>query len=45
MLDWDSQIDTSWGAGFKGYRTVHDLENRFSEEDRQGDLFPEMELV
>jgi len=45
MLDWDSQIDTSWGVGFKGYSTVLDLENRFDEEDRQGDLFPEMEAV
>lgn len=45
MLDWDSQIDTSWEVGFKGYSTVLDLENRFDEEDRQGDLFPEMEAV
>ena len=42
MLDWDSQIDTSWGVGFRGYKTVHDLEKNFYDEDRQGDLFPDL---
>ncbi len=41
MLEWDSQLDTSWGVGFRGYKTVHDLERKFKEEDRQMDLFPE----
>ena len=41
MLDWDSQLDTSWGVGFRGYQTVHDLERKFHEADRQMDLFPE----
>jgi hypothetical protein len=40
MLDWDSQLDTSWGVGFRGYQTIHDLERKFHEEDRQMDLFP-----
>ncbi len=30
MLDWDSQVDTSWGVGFRGYQTVHDLERKIS---------------
>lgn len=33
MLDWDARIDPN--RGFRGYDTVHDLEIRFSEEDRQ----------
>ncbi len=41
MLDWDSQIDTSWGMGFRGYKTVRDLERKFKEEEMQMDLFPE----
>jgi hypothetical protein len=43
MLDWDSQLDTSWGVGFRGYQTIHDLERKFHEEDRQMDLFPGFE--
>lgn len=41
MLDWDSRIDTSWGVGFRGYKTVHDLEKKFKEDEMQMDLFPE----
>ena len=41
MLKMDKNIQYH-NRGFKGYKTVHDLENRFAEEDRQMDLFPEM---
>ena len=33
MLDMDSRIDKN--GGFKDYKTVHDLEKRFADEDRQ----------
>ena len=33
MLDMDSRIDKN--VGFKDYKTVHDLERRFANEDRQ----------
>ena len=42
MLKWDAMIDRSWGVGFKGDKTVHDLERRFASEDCQMDLFPAM---
>lgn len=41
MLAWDSKIDTAWGVGFKEYKTVHDLDRRFAEEDRQMVMFEE----
>jgi 3'-phosphoadenosine 5'-phosphosulfate sulfotransferase (PAPS reductase)/FAD synthetase len=44
MLKMDEAIPDH-NRGFKGYKTVRDLENRFAEEDRQGDLFPEMDAV
>ena len=34
------EMDVNNNRGFKGLKTVHDLENRFAEEDRQMDLFP-----
>jgi 3'-phosphoadenosine 5'-phosphosulfate sulfotransferase (PAPS reductase)/FAD synthetase len=33
MLEWDRAIDSN--IGFYNYDTVHDLERRFTEEDRQ----------
>lgn len=33
MLDMDSRIDKN--GGFRGYKTVHDLESRFLDEDKQ----------
>ena len=33
MLEWDGMIDEN--RGFKDYDTVHDLEARFAEDDRQ----------
>lgn len=41
MLEWD-KLQPPHCGGFKDCKSVHDFENRFSEEDRQGDLFPEM---
>lgn len=35
-------MDAPGNRGFRDMKTVHDLEQRFSEEDRQMDLFPEM---
>ena len=40
MLEMDRNLDDN--RGFKGYKTVHDLDRRFNEEDRQMDLFPGM---
>ena len=45
MLDWDSQLDTSWGVGFRGYQTVHDLERRFMAEDMQRLMFEDSEDI
>lgn len=42
MLKWDSELPTYYYK-FKGNISVIDLENRFAEEDRQMDLFPEFE--
>ena len=39
MLEWDSKIDTQFGVGFKGYKTVLDMDKRFREEDRQLSFF------
>jgi len=39
MLEWDSKVDTRFGVGFKGYKTVHDIDKRFAEEERQLSLF------
>ena len=39
MLEWDSKIDTRFGVGFKGYKTVHCIDKRFAEEERQLSLF------
>ena len=38
MLVWDS-MQPDHNQGFYGYKTVHDLEGRFAEEDRQTDFF------
>ena len=37
MLKWEK--DAQENKGFRGYETVHDLERRFAEEDKQGELF------
>lgn len=37
MLEMDSRIDKN--GGFKDYKTVHDLERRFADEEKQGRLF------
>jgi len=37
MLQMDSDIQEN--KGFYGYKTVHDLDKRFAEEDRQGNLW------
>jgi len=44
MLDWDSRQPKPY-LGFREYTTVWDLDRRFAEEDRQMDLFPEMEAL
>ena len=43
MLEWDVEIGAH-NRGFKGYDKVADLERRFANEDRQGEL-PGMECV
>ena len=43
MLTWDKRIDTRFGVGFYGYKTVWDMEKRFLEEDRQLCLFPDID--
>ena len=35
MLLWDAIISTSRECGFRGYKTVHDLDRRFAAEDKQ----------
>lgn len=37
MLDWDARCKGN-NPGFRGYETVHDLERRFADEDKQLDL-------
>lgn len=44
MLKWD-KLQPEHNRGFVGFKTVHDLENKFAEEDRQIDLFPEMKIA
>jgi 3'-phosphoadenosine 5'-phosphosulfate sulfotransferase (PAPS reductase)/FAD synthetase len=41
MLEWDSLIEPN--RGFRGYKTVHDLERRFAAEDLQMDLFEDFD--
>ena len=41
MLEWD-EMQPEHNRGFNGFKTVRDLERRFSEEDRQMDLWPEL---
>lgn len=41
MLEWDSRIP-DYNKGFKGYKTVFDLELRFAGEDSQLVLWPEV---
>lgn len=44
MLDWEGEMEkTGSNRGFRGYKTVHDLEHRFACEDMQMDLFEEVE--
>ena len=38
MLEMDALVPEH-NKGFRMYDTVHDLENRFSNEDRQGNMF------
>lgn len=38
MLEWETRCP-GHNPGFRGYETVHDLERRFAEEDKQGELF------
>jgi len=40
MLDMENAIGEEAHRGFKGYTTVHDLDKRFKEEDKQQRLFP-----
>lgn len=42
MLEWDAMMPPHYHK-FNGNISVIDLDRRFAEEDRQGDLFPEME--
>jgi 3'-phosphoadenosine 5'-phosphosulfate sulfotransferase (PAPS reductase)/FAD synthetase len=37
MLEWEKGAEHT--HGFRGYDSVHDLERRFAEEDKQGELF------
>jgi hypothetical protein len=37
MLAWDAEIGAH-NRGFRGYDKVADLERRFAQEDRQGEL-------
>lgn len=40
MLDWEVEMEkTGSNRGFRGYKTVHDLDRRFACEDMQMDLF------
>jgi len=40
MLEWEIEMEkTGANQGFKGWKTVHDLDRRFACEDRQLDLF------
>ena len=40
MLEWDAELTSNGtNGGFHGYKTVHDLDRRFAEEDRQMTLF------
>ena len=43
MLAWEDGMERPW-RGFKGYTTVHDLEKRFAAEDRQMELFEDINM-
>jgi len=45
MLEMDSKIKKTFGYNFKEYRTVHDLERRLAQEDRQLEFWPELEMA